>query len=200
MDERGRWYRSSWDKRDTVDDRLRLPLDFVRRTWGLDCAVYASMLWHRGKDKVGEIGLSILPGRGVQLNYTTNGEPVETLIRLAYSAQHIGGRRAWWVCPSCGRRCGILYCARLFVCRRCANADYYRTQQNADPLTVIDNKLGRVRRRLGVTDGNTRDGPPSKPARMHWKTYSRLAGQYMELQRRWEDVFWEQAVRLLGIE
>ena len=198
MDGRGRWYRSSWFKRDTVDDKLRLPIDFVRKCWGLDNAVAASMLWHRGKDKIGEIGLYILPGRGVKLDYNFKGEPVETLIRFAYSAQNLGGRRAWWVCPDCGRRCAVLYGGPRFLCRKCAGVDYYRTQQNADPLTAIDNKLGRLRRRLGVRDGNTRGGVPFKPVGMHWKTYSRLATEYVELQRRWDDIFRDQVGRLVG--
>lgn len=199
MDGRGRWYRSSWDKRDTTADRLRLPIDFVRKRWGLDNAVLASMLWHRGKDKVGEIGLYILPGLGVKLDYNFKGEPVETLIRFAYSAQNLGGRRTWWVCPSCGRRCGVLYCERLFVCRKCAGVDYYRTQQTGDVLTTLDNRLRRVGRKLGAADASN-DVLPPRPRYMHSATYERLAGEYLELQRI-SEVYWlAEMGYLLGLD
>ena len=197
MDGRGRWYRSSWDKRDTTEDRLRLPIDFVRKLWGLDRAWSTSMLWHRGKQKVGEIGLLILPGLGVKLLYTTNGEPVDTLIRFAYTEQHLGGRRTWWACPACGRRCGVLYCERLFVCRKCAGVDYYRTQQTRDVLTTINNRLTRVGRKLGATDA-INDGLPDRPRYMHSATYERLAGQYLELQRMSEAYWMAEMGRLVG--
>lgn len=35
-----------------------------------------------------------------------------------------GGKRWWWVCPSCGRRSGYLYITERLQCRRCAGAEY----------------------------------------------------------------------------
>ena len=196
MDGRGRWVR--WEKRDTEDAKLRLPIDFVRKRWGLDNAVLASMLWHRGKDKVGEIGLYILPGLGVKLSYNFKGEPVETLIRFAYSAQNLGGRRTWWVCPSCGRRCGILYGGPRFVCRRCAGVDYYAIQQNGDAMGPIETKLRRIRRRLGVTDGAWHEKIPPRPRYMHHSTYRRLVSEYQDLKEQWASVWTEQIADLLN--
>ena len=101
----GRWYR--FDKRATADERQRLPIDFVRRLWGLDRAWSTSVLWHRGKQKVGEIGLVITPGRGVLLHYTYRGEDRRVWLDFAYSDTPFNGERTWWACPGCRRRCGV---------------------------------------------------------------------------------------------
>jgi len=198
MDGRGCWYR--FDKRATADEGQRLPIDFVRRlSGGFNNIFVTSILWHRGKQKVGEIGLVVAPGRGVLLRYTYRGEDRQTWLDFAYSDTPFGGRRAWWACPGCGRRCGILY-GPVFVCRRCAGLDYYQTQQNGSQMTTIENRLYRLRRKLGQTDGAIREWLPERPRYMHHKTYARLAAEYLELQERWDDVWLEDLARLVGME
>ena len=198
MDGRGCWYR--FDKRATADGGQRLPVDFVRRLCGgFDNACRTSVLWHRGKQKVGEIGLVVAPGRGVLLHYTYRGEDRRVWLDFAYSDTPFGGRRAWWACPGCGRRCGVAY-APLFVCRKCAGVDYYQIQQSGDALTVIDNRLNRIRRKLGATDGATGERLPTRPRYMHHRTYARLAAEYLELQEQSEEIWLGQLIQRFGME
>ncbi len=177
---RGEWYR--WDKKDTTDDYLSLPINFVRKRWGLDRMMVCTMLWHIRERQVGEIQLVILPGQGVRLHYRFNGEPVESLVRFTTTAQHLGGVRHWWVCPRCGRRCGVLYGGRYFWCRQCRNLTYATTQQGGSLVDTIDNKLYRLRKKLQATDRNIMDGPPlQKPPHMHGRTFDRLCQEWINL-------------------
>jgi hypothetical protein len=86
-----------------------------------------------GGDSSGAIGWSATPD-AVLVYYTiTAGDaPAETLyytIPVSYTPLPTGGRRAWWQCPTCARRCGVLYLpwrigARRFACRQCHHLGY----------------------------------------------------------------------------
>jgi hypothetical protein len=88
----------------------------------------------------------------------------------------------------------------MFVCRRCAGVDYYKSQQTGGALVTVENRLSRIRRKLGATDGATNERPPDKPKYMHWRTYSRLAAEYLELQRESEALWLADLVRYVGLE
>lgn len=47
-------------------------------------------------------------------------------IAIDWVTQRLGGRRAWWQCPGCGRRCGVLFnpSGRRWCCRVCAQITY----------------------------------------------------------------------------
>lgn len=48
-------------------------------------------------------------------------------IELAKSHTGYGGERFWWICPMCGRRCGILYrhpIDQQIACRKCLRLKY----------------------------------------------------------------------------
>jgi hypothetical protein len=198
MDNRGRWYR--WDTKRTTEDLLSIPISFVRKQWGLSAALSVTLTWHCGDTKTGEIGLAIYPGRGAQLDYKFNGEPVSTFVQFDYTTQPFGGRRTWWCCPGCGRRCGVLYCARLFLCRQCHRLPY-RTQMSGRPLLeTIDNRLYRLRRRLRATGRGITDGPPAaRPRYMHWRTFERLRRQWWGLLKLRETALLVDLFSLTGL-
>ena len=55
-------------------------------------------------------------------------------IRLRATRPHYGGRRWWFECPACGRRCFKMCLppgARVFACRGCYDLTY-RSAQEAD--------------------------------------------------------------------
>jgi hypothetical protein len=198
MDGRGRWVR--WEKRDTEDAKLRLSIGFVLslgRGWGQRWST--TVEWSRAKQKVGAIEVDVLPGWRVYLNYNFRGEPISESVQIDFTAQHFGGRRAWWVCPACGRRCGILYGGPRFLCRKCAGVDYYAIQQNGDATGPIETRLRRIRRRLGVTDGASHEKIPPRRRYMHHDTYQRLVSEYQDLQEQWGYVWTEQLMALANL-
>ncbi|MBX2997782.1 MAG: hypothetical protein KF893_04675 [Caldilineaceae bacterium] len=182
FDARGRWHR--WDTKPTTEDYLALSINSARRIFGgLDRLTAGFMQWHMGKQQIGEIGLTVLPGRGVRLDYKHNGEPITELIQLAHTEQRLGGYRAWWLCPACGRRCGVLYGGRRFLCRLCYRLPYPVQMAGNPMLESIDGRLYRLRRKLKATDRSIVGAPPPRPKGMHWRTYDRLFDGWVELQR-----------------
>jgi hypothetical protein len=92
-------------------------------------------------------------------------------ISVTTTTTSFGGARRWLVCPSCGRRAGVLYAGGYgFACRGCAHLAYASTRENA-----MDRALERVQafhRRLGGT-GAVHE-PLPRPKGMHRRTYARL--------------------------
>jgi hypothetical protein len=97
-----------------------------------DCSFWAG---RRNRAGYGHIGYQVLAD-GVYLSYTVTpyqGTPMPYgyVIPLAWSHLVSGGRRPWWCCPACGRRCGVLYLppgAGRFACRRCYDLAYASQQ------------------------------------------------------------------------
>jgi len=51
----------------------------------------------------------------------------EQAVRIVSTRCNYGGLRAWFVCPQCNRRVGVLYRKPLlthFLCRHCQNLSY----------------------------------------------------------------------------
>ena len=92
----------------------------------------------------------------------------ECSIAIDRTRCHYGGNRPWFLCPKCGRRCGVLYFrgrgAGLYQCRACAGIAYASQCQDSVGRSWI--KQGKIEARL--LDGW------HKPKGMHWKTYERL--------------------------
>lgn len=112
---------------------------------------------------------------------------VRERISLEWTPCHYGGSRPWFLCPggvnrrSCNQRVAVLYAVRhYFLCRHCHGLAY-RSQQ-VDPARRLRSKTRKIFRRLGET-GNVSVSPPSKPKRMHWRTYERLLGQALATTR-----------------
>jgi hypothetical protein len=103
---------------------------------------------------------------------------------------HFGGRRHWFACLSCGRRCRILYGASHFRCRICRGAKY-ESQFESEPLR-ISSRRWRIRRLIEERAGHAwplglDDDFPPKPKGMHWHTYRRLEAIDEDLAGRWRN-------------
>lgn len=61
-------------------------------------------------------------------------ESVHQKVRLTYSLGPRGGKRPWFVCPTCRRRVGVLYHAngRPFRCRTCCKLVYPSQYRSRD--------------------------------------------------------------------
>jgi hypothetical protein len=110
--------------------------------------------------------------RGGEWNPIRDSIPLDS-IPLVRTHPHFGGSRIWFVCPSCQRRCGVLWGRKYYRCRSC-----YRLTYESQYQTTADRLLERAiekRRELGGAAYYTIDGPfPPKPKRMRWKTYQAL--------------------------
>ena len=86
-----------------------------------------------------------------------------------------GGHRAWWICPRCGGRAGVLWGDRTgFACRHCQRLNYASTRVKVSSRPF--DRANKLRERLGW-GGGVANLPGDKPKGMHWRTYSRLITQ-----------------------
>lgn len=151
----------------------RVDLASFQQDW-FKSAYTGSITWSRGGRKMASIGYRLWPNR-MQLHYkhTRGGEEhaIEDTFMFAFTDQPFGGQRRWIVCPSCQRRCAVLYGGARFRCRQCQGA-VYQSQYETFPQLPWS-KCHRARENLGGEPGLASPFP-NKPKGMHWRTYNRL--------------------------
>lgn len=98
-------------------------------------------------------------------------------ISIVTTPCNFGGVRYWFQCPSCGRRCAILY---PLACRICCDGRY--ASELLSPHDRSINTAIRKRQRLGQLSGGTLAPIPKKPKFMRWHTYLRLRAECEALE------------------
>lgn len=168
-----------------------LDLAWLRRTGNCAPGHTGRITWSaRGVEKA-SVGYTVEFG-GLRLCYQlgTAGSvaSVTEFLPIVTTATQFGGRRQWFSCPGCGRRCRIVYRQERFRCRRCLGAHHASKYQNT--AANICARRWRLRSQLEGREGmalplGLDDGFPPKPPRMHWTTYRRLQSMDQRLERRW---------------
>ncbi len=105
-------------------------LDFTRGMTG-------SISWGPVDNPTASIGISVIPSTALVLFYTVTdrkGNKTDCYYRAEITTTpcHFGGERWWFCCPSCGRRCRVLYKppqALYFSCRLCHRLTYKSQQE-----------------------------------------------------------------------
>lgn len=143
-------------------------------------------------------GLRETPGR-VWAHVPSPG----ALVEVGAVPQPFGGLRWWWRCPSCDRRRATLYVLeagwsllwaqaanrpthqRRWTCRTCLVLVY--AVQQCDGVGRAQYHLEKLASRLGVTLLSGCPELPSKPPRMHWGTYNRIANEFTAVEAAMSD-------------
>ena len=154
--------------------------------------------WSRNGEDVASIRIRTETDR-VILNYRSrsNGgdwQPMEYPVFLDWTSLHLGGRRAWFLCPGkgCGRRVAILYGGLVFACRHCYKLAYQCQRESGDDRTMRRADTIRLRLGWGAGIANPEGG---KPKGMHWRTFERLRAEY----RTFADASWSAMAERLGL-
>jgi hypothetical protein len=102
-------------------------------------------------------------------------ETVSESIFIDRTVCNYGGSRTWFLCPSCGTRKAILYCAsKRFLCRQCYGLNY--TCQNEVYADRMIRKARKLRFKLGASMDLSQ--PISeRPHGMYRATFERLIRQ-----------------------
>ena len=116
--------------------------------------------------------------KALKLAYSYCGKDYQYKIRLDKTPCHYGNYRYWFICPHCGKRVGVLYCAGLYVCRHCIGANY--ATQLMQPIDKLFSKVEKIRHRLQWQAGIAH-GHGAKPKGMHYKTYFKLVWEHDRL-------------------
>ena len=98
----------------------------------------------------------------LQLVFPMYGVPgVHQRVQLTYSLGHRGGKRPWFICPTCPRRVGVLYHANglPFRCRICCKLAYPSQYQSRgqsygrQPRMVSYREQGRLSAQCAIATG-----------------------------------------------
>lgn len=95
------------------------------------------------------------------LKYTVGKKRIETKVSLTSTPCRFGGYRVWFLCPSCGRRVGVLYrpyFATEYLCRHCHALSYYARQLRRSTFESVW-RFCQMRKRLKqILEGVGRKG------------------------------------------
>jgi ribosomal protein L24E len=127
-------------------------------------------------------------GDSVTLSWQRDDRQWSQTVQLTWSPGQYGGRRAWLVCPKCGRRVGKLYLPTLlfrddervnrFACRKCYDLTYEQ-RQSRDPYWTLLHRAERLAERWLV---ESKDGESfRRPKGMHKATFEKRVAQYNAL-------------------
>jgi hypothetical protein len=170
----------------TVEDYRAVGIDSLARKGFLRPDYCWTTTWSRNGKATGSISGRSEEGV-VVLSYRIRDRPsgawesVEQRIMLDHTPQHFGGSRAWFRCPSCGRRCGKLYGGKRFYCRSC-RAVSYRSQHEGCRNRLLM-RAQKMRLRLGGS-ANMTEPLPERPWRMQRRRYERLRWQALLIEER----------------
>ncbi len=108
-------------------------------------------------------------------------------VTMSQTPCRYGGVRHWFHCPTCQRRCEVLYLRfGRFACRQCNRVAY--TSQRGGPLDRLQHKLTKLQNTKGE----------HRPRGMHHKTWERLQNDSFELELQLDDLFASRAIALFG--
>lgn len=164
------------------EDYRSIDLAWLRGEGVLERWGWSKITWSRGGQETASIQLS-REANGIRLSYRSRAwgedwQAIDELIPLVSTATNFGGRRLWFECLSCRRRCRILYGGRVYRCRTCHGLKY--ESQYEPPWVRAASRAGKIRERLGGS-GSFDECFPSKPKGMHWRTYDQLQRKNDEL-------------------
>jgi hypothetical protein len=180
---RGSWFRD--DVRQTVETALALDIRMLAREGALrsdgatNLSVYMFWSWLTGVSvyRDGDERATIF--------YTRNGVRTSEQVVMCWTVPNYGGRRPWWRCPGCARRCAVLFHDEgRFRCRTCLGLTYTMSQLS-DHLRPLRQSVKR-QLRFGWEIGQPF---PAKPPRMHQATWRRVVESYNVKAREAQDAF-----------
>ena len=167
--------------KDTTSDMRPLDICKLQRDGLLAPGRAFGWHWTVNGEEVASIQMRTEVDR-VILNYRSrnNGgewQPMEYPVNLEWTPCHLGGRRAWFLCPAkgCGRRVAILFGGSVFACRHCHKLAYECQRETDDDRSA--RRADTIRRRLGWQAGIL-NGGGAKPKGMHWRSFNRLHAEH----------------------
>ncbi|RIK94968.1 MAG: hypothetical protein DCC73_00870 [Proteobacteria bacterium] len=174
-------------------DLLRLDVRYLHKNGFLKPQHWSTLHWSRNGHPSGNIRVEMGTGQPplhLKLIYTHTSRydgtktDINEYITLDWQTCRFGGRRPWFLCPHCGRRVGVLWGSKRFLCRHCHRVAY--PCQNETRADRAMRQSRKVRQRLGLRDDITIPAAyASKPKGMRWATYHRLVRQAQEADMIW---------------
>ena len=162
----------------TTNKMHSLDIRLLHRAGGLGPGESRTWSWERSVGGVSRINMQV-GNDAVTLAYQVTYQFGECRdysypVRIEWTPCNFGGRRAWWLCPDCGRRVAVLYGGHRYACRHCHDLTYKSTR--TAPGSEFYARANKVRARLGWGGGIASPMGGRKKG-MHATTYLRLLNQ-----------------------
>ncbi len=124
-------------KKQTVDSAYQLDILPIARKLRFDQYAHGDITWTSAWGKKAKVAIMVWPGGPMRLLYKVTDRKGKEFtynyeVILDTTPCYYGGYRWWFLCPSCQRRCRILYMpsdSRIFACRICHNLTYSSQQE-----------------------------------------------------------------------
>jgi len=130
----------------------------------------------------------LMEGSSIYLSHPATEAGVS--ISLAWTELNYGGKRPWFICPSCGSRAAILYAySQQLLCRDCHDITYSSRCEGG-----LDTLLRREKRLLEKLGGHL----CPKPKGMHMKTRTHLLAEYAKNSQKMNSLLTERIDNLGG--
>lgn len=194
----------------TVEGCASLKLDVnavVRAFAELDRPARVTWGWRRGGEPWAKVAIEMALGRGsgqARLLFDVNHAsrrtgPQDQRVEIVATPCRFGGVRWWWICPTTGRRCVMLYLPNGGV-RFLSRAAYRLTYQSQKrtPLDRTHGRLAQMHRRLGGHYAGPDAAAPRKPKWMRWRTYDAACEGIEGERERLDVLFMKDAERFSG--
>ncbi|MEW5924344.1 MAG: hypothetical protein AB1746_10185 [Candidatus Zixiibacteriota bacterium] len=155
--------RGVWFKKRTTESCYQLDMSYLTKKYIMDWDWKTMVSWTGAGGKYSSIGLDICPPGRIFLHYNVTdnrtGQSSERRYVIHYESTscNYGGKRWWFLCPDCGRRCRVLYLPSnqvYFSCRVCHNLTYESQQEGKSrwwPLFTAITKVPQWQQQLWRT-------------------------------------------------
>jgi len=162
----------------TTEDVQSIDIRWLKRNGFLNTHGVGILTWTSYGKTTASIRYTMADDR-MTLNYSGNDNPFNYSVMFDITPCHLGGYRKWFKCPSCTRRCAVVYLSNLaFKCRKCARLPYLSTlQSDIERMIKQKHKLG-----YRIFEGYDGEGFWKKK-HMQQKTFERLLKRYDALDQ-----------------
>lgn len=139
------------------------------------------------------------------LEFTRDRQETKQQITLEFTYCKFGNRRAWFMCPKCGRRVAKVYLpatiyeggkrVREFRCRFCYDLTYLQRREGRFDKTVTFKTRAD---RIAAQRFDREYSFPVKPKYMHCDTYDRYVKKWQVARARADSDFVRSALKVLA--
>ena len=186
-------------KKTQVEECKKLDILPIARKCDLESTFSGNISWINSLGKKSEIGLcSLGPGvlrfaYTITKNYTNEKKTYDYQVHLDTTPCNFGGKRWWFRCPNCNRRCRILYLpprGEYFLCRLCHNLTYESQQEGITKFSSMFNafsKIPELEKRLGRTRSSRKRQTIERKIERHYLDLHRLVDWDRRRRRGWKN-------------
>lgn len=172
----------------STDDYRALDVRSLHRAGALSPGRVCTLSWKSRGVVVASIDVHAESPASVRLRYQakTAGqlEQKDYRVSIVWTPCHLGGERAWFLCPCCSRRVAKLFGGAVFACRHCWNLNY--ASQQASKRDRASDRSWTLRQALGCDHGFMCLPAEyiQKPKGMHWRTFEKKLEQIKQVDGR----------------